>query len=187
MSCLICYKISKKMEIQHDIQMANNLDGRNISDEQIDFLYQLLRTNSPSGFEQQIVHVLREQLSSYCNTYTDNIGNFYMQLKNSDNNGLKVMLTAHADEVGLQVVYIDKSGFVYARNVAGIDKQTLPGNKVTAITNKGEIMGVIGKKSPHILASKDKDIAPNICDLWIDFGFESIEEAQRYIGTVGKC
>lgn len=157
-----------------------NIDGRNINREQLDFLFQLLSTNSPSGCEQQIVHVLQERMSGYCRTCTDSIGNFYM-LPNNDNNGLKVMLTAHTDEVGLQVVHIDKSGFVYARNVASIDKQTVPGNKVTAITSKGNLIGVIGKKPPHILTSKEKDIVPNICDLWIDFGFKSIEEANSYI------
>ncbi len=165
------------MKIQHNIQTVEN-----INDEQLNFLFQLLRTNSPSGFEKQIVNVLQSYMSSCCDTYTDRIGNFYIQLKkNNDANRLRVMLTAHADEVGLQVTYIDKYGFVYARNVASIDKQTLPGNKVIAITNKKEIVGVIGKRPPHILAPKDKDIAPNICDLWIDFGFESLEEAKRHI------
>ena len=154
---------------------------KSLNSKQIDFLFQLLQTNSPSGFEQQIVSILQDNMSHYCKTYTESIGNFYMHLNNNSTCGLKVMLTAHCDEVGLQVVYIDKSGYVYARNVASIDKQTLPGSKVTAITDNGEITGVIGKKSPHILSAKDKDVVPNICDLWIDFGFETIAEAKSYI------
>lgn len=41
---------------------------------------------------------------------TDVIGNLYMEVGKKQ--GLTVMISAHSDEIGLQVVYIDKAGFV---------------------------------------------------------------------------
>lgn len=150
-----------------------------LDSKQVELLFEILHTNSPSGCEHQIVNILRKHMSEYCDVKTDVIGNLYMEV--GYRQGLTVMISAHSDEVGLQVVYIDKAGFVYVRNVASIDKQTIPGNIVVALTSYGEIRGVIGKKSPHIIENKDKDIVPNIGDLWIDFGFESDEEAKQYI------
>ena len=148
---------------------------------QMELLLALLNTNSPSGCERQIVQTLEKYMSEYCETETDVIGNLYMKVGSDRGLGLKVMISAHSDEVGMQVVHIDRVGFVYVRNVAGIDKQTIPGSVVVALTKYGEIKGVIGKKSPHVLDGKDKELCPNICDLWIDFGFESDKEALKYI------
>lgn len=41
---------------------------------------------------------------------TDVIGNLYMEVGKKQ--GLTVMISAHSAEIGLQVVYIDKAGFV---------------------------------------------------------------------------
>ena len=41
---------------------------------------------------------------------TDVIGNLYREVGKKQ--GLTVMISAHSDEIGLQVFYIDKAGFV---------------------------------------------------------------------------
>ncbi len=146
---------------------------------QLQFLSDLLKTNTPSGCERQIVELLHNTMKDYCSIETDTIGNAYMKV--GEQQGLKVMISAHCDEVGLQVVHIDNNGFVYVRNIAYIDPQTIAGNVVVAITDEGLIEGVIGKKSPHVLDSKEKDQIPNISDLWVDFGFNSKSEALQYI------
>lgn len=146
---------------------------------QINLLKKLLETNSPSGNEKQAINFLKSVLQDYCPIETDAMGNMYMHAVN--NTGLKVMITAHIDEVGFQVTHIDRDGFVYFRNVAGIDRQTIPGNRVVALTKHGEIYGVIGKKSPHVIDGKDIDKVPYGKDLWLDFGFESDVDAKSVI------
>ena len=158
-------------------EMVNN--NVLFNSKQLELLFELLHTNSPSGFECQVVECLNKYMLEYCDMTTDVIGNLYMKVGNEE--GLRVMISAHSDEVGMQVIHIDRAGFVYARNVASIDKQTIPGSTVVALTQYGEIKGVIGKKSPHVLDGKDKELCPNLCDLWIDFGFESDKEAKEYI------
>lgn len=151
-----------------------------LCDRQIKFLIDILRTNSPSGYEKQIMLVLKKYMSDICFVETDCLGNMYLY-SSKKNDGLTIMISAHADEVGFQITDIDNNGFVYARNVAPIDKQTLAGNVVTALTKKGEIQGVIGKKPPHIIEFKERDKCLGFEDLWIDFGFETKEEAEFYV------
>lgn len=152
-----------------------------LSAKQISFLKEILRTNSPSGCERQAVECMKNQVSPYCRTETDSIGNLYMYAGCGGDDSLKVMITAHADEVGFQVAHIDKNGFVYFRAVASVDPQTIPGSEVVALTKNGDLHGVIGKKSPHVLEGKERDKQLTIQDLWIDFGFESEDEATQYI------
>lgn len=147
---------------------------------QILFLKDILQTNSPSGCEGQIVSLLRECMGAFCEMETDTIGNLYMWA-NKSAEGMAVMISAHADEVGFQVTHIDREGFIYFRSVASVDPQTIPGSKVIALTKNRELHGVIGKKCPHVLEGKERDKPLNIQDLWIDFGFESKEEATQYI------
>lgn len=147
--------------------------------EQISFLNEILKTSSPSGCEGELVSLLRERMMNYCKIETDTIGNLYMWIKGKQSQ--TIMITAHADEVGFQVTHIDKEGFVYFRSVATPDYQTITGSEVVALTNNGKLVGVIGKKSPHVLEKKESDILLNIHDMWIDFGFESEEEATQHI------
>ena len=147
--------------------------------QQKEFLMELLGTHSPSGCEKQAVECMRKHLSPYCCMETDSIGNLYMYAGNGDKDSLKVMITAHADEVGYQITDIDDKGFVYVRKVAGLDSQTVPGTSVVALAKHGEIEGVFGKKPPHVMNGKEREKVLEPEDLWLDFGFESKEEALK--------
>lgn len=141
----------------------------------IQTLFDLLGTTSPSGFEKGTIEFVRKEVEGFCRTETDSMGNLY--LYQGASNGLKVMITAHADEVGLQITEINDNGFVYFRRIGGLDIQALPGTMIRVVNKYGGIDGVVGKYPPHILSSEDKRLSPSIEDLWIDFGFNSREEA----------
>lgn len=164
----------------HNIRTLKFLTSM-LTNEQLSNLKEILNTNAPSGYEQQAINWMQKQVSPYCRTETDSIGNLYMYAGCKNENSLKVMITAHADEVGFQITDIDGHGYAYVRKVSGLDSQTIPGTAVVAITNNGEIKGVFGKKSPHILNGKERDKVPEVEDLWIDFGFESKEEALEFL------
>lgn len=151
-----------------------------LNTEQISFLNEILKTNSPSGCEWQLVSLLKEYMVEYCLMETDAIGNLYMWASQKKE-GLTVMITAHADEVGFQVTDISKEGLVYFRSVAGVDQQTIPGSKIVVLAKKGKIRGVVGKKSPHTQESKEREKVLNNDEMWIDLGFESDEEAKSFL------
>lgn len=151
-----------------------------ITKSQLGFLKDILRTSSPSGCEGELTSLLKKRMSNFCEIETDAIGNLYMWASKS-NDAPTIMITAHADEVGFQVTHIDSSGFVYFRAVASPDSQTIPGSQVVALTKNGKLFGVIGKKSPHVQDYKERDRSLSISDMWIDFGFETEEEAILHI------
>ncbi len=142
-------------------------------------LVQLLETNSPSGYEKDAVEVLQKSMANYCRIETDVIGNLYMTAM--ENAGLKIMLSAHCDEIGFQVVGVNNMGYIYIRDIGGVDRQILLGSEVSIITKKGVIDGVVGKKSIHILTEKDVNQNTETKNVWIDIGTSSIAETNEYV------
>jgi len=141
----------------------------------VETLLKLLNTYSPSGCERESIEFVRKELCGICRTETDSMGNLY--LYHGAKSGLKIMVMAHADEVGFQITDIDDDGFVFFRKIVGLDVQTIPGTMVTAVTKNGTIDGVIGKRPSHVLSIEEKNKLPSIEHLWIDFGFTSKSEA----------
>ena len=111
-------------------------------------LKSLLLASSPSGYEDQVVDLFRSFVSPYVDSVdVDAYGNCIAHKKGC---GRKIMIVAHADEIGLMITYIDDKGFLYFKEIGGIDTNLLPGRRVKLITvDDSEITGVIGKK-PHL-------------------------------------
>ena len=142
-------------------------------------LLDLLKSNSPSGNEDEIISFVRNQMQPYCPSRTDVMGNLFMHVGPQHCN--KIMLTAHCDEVGFQITSIDKDGYIYVRKLGGLDRHTLPGTKVVILTDTGHIHGVFGKKSPHVQNESERSKVLELENLWIDCGFISQEEASACI------
>ncbi len=144
------------------------------------FLRKMIATPSPSGFEQSVQQVIREELQNYSDELrTDVHGNVIAALHPTGKP--RVMLTAHCDELGLMVRYIDGDGFLYFATIGGFDATTLPGNRVHVHTPSGPLLGVIGRKPIHMLRGEERSQAPKIADLWIDIGAANKEEAQQLV------
>ena len=76
-----------------------------------DFLNRILIESSPSGSEEQVTNLFKNFVSPFVDeVYIDANGNCIAHKKGI---GPKVMLMAHADEVGLMISYIDKDGFLH--------------------------------------------------------------------------
>src|SRR5919109_380628 len=95
----------------------------------ISFLKRLIASPSPSGFEQPVQQVIREEIRHYTDEVrTDVHGNVIAAL--NPGGRPRVMLTAHCDELGFLIRYIDDQGFLYFAPIGGFDPATLPGNRV---------------------------------------------------------
>jgi len=145
----------------------------------------MITSPSPSGFEQPVQQVIREEIQQYTDEIrTDIHGNVIATLHPGGNP--RVMLTAHCDELGFLVRYIDESGFLYFAPIGGFDAATLPGNRITLHTPSGPVLGVIGRKPIHSLRGEERERLPRLSDLWIDIGASSRAEALSLVppGTV---
>lgn len=151
-----------------------------MDESRISFLQRLIASPSPSGFEQPVQQVIREEIRQYTDEVrTDVHGNVIAALNPSGRP--RVMLTAHCDELGFLIRYIDEQGFLYFAPLGGFDPSTLPGNRVQIQTPNGPILGVIGRKPVHTLSQEERGKAPRLSDLWIDIGASSREEAQELV------
>lgn len=107
----------------------------------------------------------------------DALGNLILYKKGSGDNKKKIMMSAHMDEIGFQVMKIDDKGFITARALGGIPVQASVMNRVQF---RNGIQGIIAN-------SCDFDGLKNIKKLYIDIGASSKEEAEKdiKIGDVG--
>lgn len=149
------------------------------------FLEALLKSPAPSGCEQPVMSIFRTYLKDCCTVESDCIGNNFALLKTDNSSGV-VMLTAHADEIGFMIRYIDDNGFIYFSSVGGYDPAVLPGQRV--IFSKDRIYrGIIGRIPIHLLDEKDRNTPVKMENLYLDMGFKNRKEALKHmeVGDTG--
>lgn len=144
------------------------------------FLYDLLTTPSPSGFEVKIQEKCKEYMTGYADEiYKDTHGNQFHVI--NQNAPLRVMLCGHVDEIGLMVNSIDDNGFIRAVAIGGIDTAVLPGQRVQIHSEKGTVYGVIGRKPIHLTPEKEREKNSELHQLWIDIGATSRKDAEKRV------
>ena len=124
----------------------------------LDILTQSLLTPSPSGSEERVTALFAEAICPYVNEITtDPNGNCIAHRKGK--NGPKVMLMAHADEIGLMISYIDDRGFLYFNQIGGIDTNILPGLRVIIQGKNGPVTGIATDKTDALTKVQIGDVA----------------------------
>lgn len=129
-------------------------------------------------------HAAREVMKKYIEpaadeVFTDNIGSLIAK-KTGDNQGPKVMIAGHLDEVAFMVTQITEQGFLRFQSLGGWWEQVMLAQRVSVFTRKGEIVGVIGSKPPHILSPEERKKPVEKKDMFIDIGASSKEEALQF-------
>jgi putative aminopeptidase FrvX len=141
-------------------------------------LSELTALDAPSGFEEPVLAVARERLASYCDVVeTDMRGNVYGVLQAPGDNPLRVMLTAHADEIGLMVTEVLPGGFLRFTRLGQPTMMVLPGQRVRVLGKAGPLEGVIGVKPGHILSPEASRTVPPLDQMYLDVGADSREQA----------
>jgi len=160
------------------------------------FLKKLLETHTPSGYERlgKIDELIQDVLSN--TKYRDIIGNLYFEKGSTQENALKVFISAHYDENALQVVKITNEGLLHIINLGGIDRKTIEGSHVFIISDKWDeddvtqkklIPGIIGKKPIHKETKDEREKIDEYDKMLVDIGASSKEEVIElgiHIGSV---
>ncbi|MFP7253561.1 peptidase M28 [Virgibacillus sp. 7505] len=140
-------------------------------------------TDAPgvSGDEAGIRKVMREYISPFADEVTtDNLGSLIAMQKGSKADGPKVMVAGHLDEIGFMVTRIDANGYLYFQTLGGWWSQVMLAQRVTVHTRKGELVGIIGSKPPHLLSLEKRKKPASIEEMFIDIGASSKEEAEEF-------
>ena len=106
-------------------------------------------------------------------------------IKKGEKTAPKVMLAAHMDEVGLMVKTITKDGFLQFTKMGGIDDRILLAQKVSVLTEKAALPGVVGSKPPHIQKEEERKKIIPYDEMFIDIGAENREDAKAMGVKVG--
>lgn len=149
-------------------------------DQQLQMLKDLTDAKGISGFETGAQKVMNTYITPYADeVYTDRLGSLVAK-KQGSANGPKIMVAGHLDEIGFMVTSIDYKGFLRFQTIGGWWGQVMLAQRVTVVTDSGEVPGIIGSKPPHILSPEARKKPVEIKDMFIDIGASSKEEAESF-------
>lgn len=141
-------------------------------------LKELSEAFGPSGEEKQVRSILRRALEGRVDRmWMDALGNLHAEKRGAARGRMRVLLTAHMDEVGLMVVGHLDSGALQVRTIGGIDARVLPGGTVKVGPER--IPGVLGIKPIHLVDGREAGAVTPIKQLTVDIGAKGKEEAQK--------
>ncbi|MFX3625438.1 MAG: M42 family metallopeptidase [Ectobacillus sp.] len=130
-----------------------------------------------SGFEHEVRRFMKREIGKYTNEIIqDRLGSVF-GVKRGDENGPRVMVAGHMDEVGFMVTQITKNGMLRFQTLGGWWSQVLLAQRVQVITEKGPIIGVVGSIPPHILSEEQRKKPMDIKNMLIDIGADSHDHA----------
>ena len=139
-------------------------------------LKKLTETFGPSGREDEVGKIILDRLTKKGFKPSKDVhGNIKITLGNSGN---KILITAHMDEIGIVVNYIDEKGFLKISPIGGVYNEALFGSR---------ILFANGKWGAIFSQTTNPKIKTDFNSLFVDIGAKNKEDAQKQvpIGTFG--
>lgn len=156
-------------------------------------LKRLTEAMGPSGFEDEVRDILREEVAPYVDRLqTDVLGNLLCETfgqrdvdagaggqrhdgGQATNPWPRILLDAHMDEVGLMITRVEDNGLLKFRQIGGIDPRVLISKPVRVGAAKHP--GVIGLKPIHLQSAAERHSVPTEDQLFIDIGATNRDDA----------
>ena len=92
---------------------------------------------------------------------------------------LKVMVSAHMDEIGFMVLQVEKGGMLRFGAVGGLNARMLIAKRV--LIGDDRLSGVIGMAPPHLTSTEQRERVLDVDDLSIDVGAENDKGAESKV------
>jgi endoglucanase len=126
----------------------------------IDLIRRLVESYGPSGHEDQIRALILEEIDGLADDVTvDPMGSVIAWRRSGRRAAMRVMLSAHMDEIGVMVTHVDKEGFLRFTNIGGLGPISLVGNRVPLPT---------GPSGDFRQQREDTARVPTMAQLYID-------------------
>jgi len=139
-------------------------------------LQELTEAHGVPGYESEVRALVRRYLEPLGVIEEDRIGSLVCRQGES---GPRVMLAGHMDEIGFMVNHVTAEGFLKFIPLGGWWDQVLLGQQVVVKTQRGDVMGTIGAKPPHLLPADERNKLVEKKDMYIDIGATSKEEVEE--------
>lgn len=141
-------------------------------------LKNLTEAHGVPGYETPIRAVVRNYMQPLGDLSQDKLGSVICKLAGAGKSP-KVMLAGHMDEIGFMVKQLSKEGFIKFLPLGGWFDQVLLGQRVIIKTGKGDVLGVIGAKPPHMLSPEERSKVVLRKEMYIDVGASSEDELKQ--------
>jgi putative aminopeptidase FrvX len=140
-------------------------------------IQKLVETPSPSGYETKIREVIRAEIAPFVDEIrVDALGSLIARKGQKSPDGMKIMLSAHIDEIGLIVTHVDENGFVSFCSIGGVRALNCVGGRVRFLSGQA---GVI-----YVEPLDDPSKTPTIEQLYIDLGSSSRKDCPVRVGDM---
>ena len=144
----------------------------------LELISRLSDANGPSGFEDEVTAIVREEMEGLTACSEDSLRNLYLSRRENTGDRPVVMLDAHSDEVGFMIRSILADGTMRFLPLGGWVNYTVPASRVRVRTLEGNwITGVVATRPVHFLPASERGKVPDISEMVIDVGAASYEEA----------
>jgi endoglucanase len=140
-------------------------------------LKELTESDGVAGYEGETSRVIKRYLEPLGEIVEDKLGSMICR-KAGMAQEPRVVLVAHMDEVGFMVKFVTQEGFVRFTPLGGWWDQVLLGHRVRIRTNKGNLLGMIGAKPPHLLSEDERKKIVEKKEMYIDIGATSQQEVE---------
>lgn len=135
----------------------------------------LVETPGPSGSEYAIREIIRAEIAPFVDDlHVDALGNLIARKGDKSPGGLRIMLAAHMDEIGVMATHIDENGFVRFITIGGVSPRTCVGNRVIFMSGA---RGVVGAER-----LENNNTLPTIEQLFIDVGASTRQNCPVKVG-----
>ncbi len=147
-------------------------DAPSIGAEQIALLERLSNACAVSGDEGEVRAIVLEQVKPYADELkVDALGNVLVTRKAKTPGALRVLLTAHMDEVGFMIMEETEGGLYRFVIVGSVDERQLVGK--TVLAGRQHFPGVIGAAPIHLTTAEERQRPISLSALQIDLGLEA--------------
>jgi len=138
-------------------------------------IQKLVEAVGPSGYEKAVRDLVRAEIVPYVDEIrVDAMGNLLAHKGQKSADGLRVMLSAHMDEIGIVATYVDEKGFVRFTTIGGVAPHTCIGSRVRFVNGAAGLIWVEKIENPEKLPGFEK--------MYIDTGASSREECNVKVG-----
>ncbi len=135
--------------------------------------------NGVPGNEREVRKYMTERMKNLAEVSYDGLGSV-IGLKVGNENGPKIMVAGHMDEVGFLVTTITDEGYIKFTPAGGWWGQVMLAQQLDITTSTGKLVrGVIGAKAPHILTPEERAKPVDMKTMFLDIGVENKEEAEK--------
>lgn len=143
----------------------------------LDLIKELSNANGVSGFEDEVVAVLKRYGKEIGELSEDRIRNLFLKRQENKENQPIVHLDAHTDEVGFMVQAIKPNGTLVFLTIGGWVASNIPAHRVRIRNSDGVyIPGIIASQPPHFMSESDRNKPLDVGEMVIDIGSLSYDE-----------